>query len=377
MRAMVVGGGVAGASCAIALRRIGMDVVLYEAYDDPAGQVGSFVSLAGNGLRALDALGVLRQVQATGFAVARQRMWSGGGRLLGDVPRGRRAGDPLLSVTVMRGDLVGALRRAAVDAGARVVTGERRAPDDPRDDGADLVLGADGIWSTTRFVLDESAPRPVEAGLYTVAGIAAQPRPEPSPAYEPGSFNMVFGRPGAFIYLPAPDGTVWWSAQVATSWPASTDPAELAEIFGAEPRAASIIRATGSELTFTTNHLLATVSRQHDHRTVLIGDAAHPVGAGQGASMAIEDAVVLARELHAAGDVPRALAAFVDLRRTRLAKLAETAGRNRDAKTAGPLAARLRDLVMPFTFTRFYEKATGWLYDYDPGQLPTRTRDRA
>ena len=44
---------------------------------------------------------------------------------------------------------------------------------------------------------------------------------------------------------------------------------------------------------------------------------------------------------------------------------------------AGPLAARLRDLVMPFTFTRFYEKATGWLYDYDPGQLPTRTRDRA
>jgi 2-polyprenyl-6-methoxyphenol hydroxylase-like FAD-dependent oxidoreductase len=151
----------------------------------------------------------------------------------------------------------------------------------------------------------------------------------------------------------------------------------LAEIFGAEPRAASIIRATGSELTFTTNHLLATVSRQHDHRTVLIGDAAHPVGVGQGASMAIEDAVVLARELHAAGDVPRALAAFVDLRRTRLAKLAETAGRNRDAKTGGPLAARLRDLVMPFTFTRFYEKATGWLYDYDPGQLPTRTRDRA
>ena len=93
--------------------------------------------------------------------------------------------------------------------------------------------------------------------------------------------------------------------------------------------------------------------------------------------MAIGDPVVLARELHAPGDVPRALAAFVDLRRTRLAKLAETAGRNRDAKTAGPLAARLRDLVMPFTFTRFYEKATGWLYEYDPGQLPTRTRDRA
>src|SRR6478752_138282 len=128
MRAVVVGGGVAGASCAIALRRIGMDVVLYEAYDDPAGRVGSFVSLAGNGLRALDALGILPQVQAAGFAVARQRMWSGSGRLLGDVPRGRRGGDRQLSVTLMRADLVAELRAAALAAGARIITGERHAP---------------------------------------------------------------------------------------------------------------------------------------------------------------------------------------------------------------------------------------------------------
>jgi len=44
---------------------------------------------------------------------------------------------------------------------------------------------------------------------------------------------------------------------------------------------------------------------------------------------------------------------------------------------AKPASPSLRDLAMPFTFNRFYEKATGWLYDYDPGQLPTRTRDRA
>ena len=39
--------------------------------------------------------------------------------------------------------------------------------------------------------------------------------------------------------------------------------------------------------------------------------------------------------------------------------------------------ARLRDLAMPYTFNRFYETATGWLYDYDPGELPTAARDRA
>ncbi len=372
MRVVMVGGGVAGAACAIAVRRIGMDVDVYETYDDPAGRVGSFVSLAGNGLRALDALGVLPQVQAAGFAVDRQRMWSGNGRLLGDVPRGRRGDDPLRSVTLMRADLVAVLRAAAVAAGARIVTGERRAPGDPRDRAAELIVGADGIWSTTRRALDPSAPEPRYAGMVTASGFAR------GLALEPGSFNMIFGRAGAFLYLPAPDGTVWWSAQVAAAQPPdAADLALLADLFGGEPRASEIIRATRDAPTVTINHVLAAVSRQHDDRTVLVGDAAHPVGAGQGASMAIEDAVVLARELHRSGHVPSALASFVDLRRARLGKLARTASRNRDAKTAGPLAARIRDLVMPVTFNRFYEKATGWLYDYDPGRLPTATRDRA
>ena len=118
MRVTVIGGGVAGSAATVALRRIGAEVTLYEAYLDPAGPVGSYVSLAVNGLRALDALGCLAQVQAAGFRVGRHRMWSGRGKLLGDVARGRRPEDPMRSVTVMRADLVGALRAAALETGA-------------------------------------------------------------------------------------------------------------------------------------------------------------------------------------------------------------------------------------------------------------------
>ncbi len=67
MRVTVIGGGVAGSAATVALRRIGAEVTLYEAYLDPAGPVGSYVSLAVNGLRALDALGCLAQVQAAGL----------------------------------------------------------------------------------------------------------------------------------------------------------------------------------------------------------------------------------------------------------------------------------------------------------------------
>ena len=82
--------------------------------------------------------------------------------------------------------------------------------------------------------------------------------------------------------------------------------------------------------------------------------------------MAIEDAVELARQLGRPGTVAGALAGFDTARRDRAGKMAKIAAANRDAKTAGPLAAALRGLLMPFFFDRFYERATGWLYDYDP-----------
>jgi salicylate hydroxylase len=372
MRAVVVGGGVAGSASAIALARIGADVTVYEAYEDPAGPVGSYVSLAVNGLRALDALGCLPPVRAAGFPVARQRMWSGRGKLLGDVARGRRPEDPLLSVTIRRADLVTRLRAAALEAGARIVVGQRLdGPADERAADADLIVGADGIWSPTRRALDPAAPAPAYGGLYSVSGTSAA---VPDGLATDG-FNWIFARHGVFIYLPAPDGIVWWTAQVSAAEPPD-DPAAvgvpaLTALFGGEAQAAAVLRAATSVRGANLGHVLKPVTRRHDGRMVLIGDAAHPVGAGQGASIALEDAVVLARHLAAAGNaIPAALAAFDAERQPRAGKLAKMEAGNRDAKTAGPIGSRMREMIMPLVFNRFYENATGWLYDFDPGPLP-------
>ena len=377
MRAIVAGGGVAGSAAAITLRRIGADVTVYEAYDDPAGPVGSYVSLAVNGLRALDVLGCLTRVQAAGFPVARHRLWSGSGKLLGDVARGRRSEDPLHSVTLMRADLVTALRAEALESGARIVTGQRLdAASDPRAADADLIVGADGIWSPTRRALDPAAPEPSYAGLYSVSGISGS---VPTGLPRDG-FNWIFARHGVFIFLPVPDGTVWWTAQVAAPEPppdpAAIGVAELTALFGTEAQATAVLRAATAVRAANLGHVLKPVTRRHGDRTVLIGDATHPVGAGQGASIAMEDAVVLARHLAvaAAGAIPRALAAFDRERQPRAGKLAKMETSNRDAKTAGPIATRMREMIMPHIFNRFYEKATGWLYDFDPGTLPAVRR---
>jgi salicylate hydroxylase len=366
MKAAVTGGGVAGSASAIALARIGTDVTVYEAYEDPGGAVGSYISLAVNGLRVLETFGCLAAVQQAGFPVARQRMWSGSGKLLGDVARNRRPADELHSVTLRRADLVSALRAEALRSGAKIFTGQRLDPRDPRFDDADLIVGADGIWSATRRTLDPAAPEPVYSGLCMISGISGG-RPAGLPA---DGFNWIFARKGVFIFLPAPDGTVWWTAQIAMAEPPSDPHAigvpELLELFRTEPQAFAVLRATTSVRSANLGHILKPVTRRHDNRTVLIGDASHPVGAGQGASIALEDALVLARHLAANPAVPEALAAFDLERQPRAGKLAKMDSRNRDAKVAGPVAARMREIVMPHVFGHVFERATGWLYDFDP-----------
>ncbi|RJL23211.1 FAD-dependent oxidoreductase [Bailinhaonella thermotolerans] len=373
MRAIVIGGGVGGAASAIALRRVGVEVTIYEAYADPAGPVGSFLSLASNGLRALDALGCLATVQKAGWPVERQRLWAETGKLLGDTPRGRLAGDPLMSVTLMRGQLVKALRAHAVHAGVRIVTGQRlvgavtqgqtvRAEfDTGLTAEADLLVGADGIWSTTRRILDPGAPEPTYAGLYSASGTAS------GLTITPGTFNMVFGRNGAFIYLAAPDGSIWWSAQVASPRQPDLDAIDLGllqRLYRHEQMPSAILATVTEWHRPTLMHVLAEVPTWHSDRIVLVGDAGHPVGAGQGASMAIEDAVVLARALEYS-DLPIALGDYAWQRRARIAKMVKSASANRDAKTAGPIARRLRNLFMPLALRHFYERGTSWLYTHD------------
>ncbi|MFD6447304.1 FAD-dependent monooxygenase [Promicromonospora sp. NPDC060204] len=386
MRILIVGGGVAGSASAVALRRIGAQVTVVEAYEDPAGPVGSFVSLASNALRALDALGCLDRVRARGIEVERQRMWSGRGRLLADVARGRRAADPARSVTLRRAALVDELRSAAREAGAEVVTGDRLVGFDGgtatfssgRTERPDLLVGADGIWSAARGLLDPGAPVPRYAGMYVVSGrTRAADLTATALDLRQGAFNIMFCREGAFLHVTAPDGDVWWQAQVtsaeqpdlgasAESWRA-----RLADVYRREPGPRLAVERAVSLQGTTLQHSLAPVPMWHTDDAVLVGDAVHPVGAGQGAAMAVEDAVALAAALAEADTIPAALAGYERARRPRVSRTLRASDDNRQAKRANPLALRLQEVMMPLVVPHVFERATGWLYDYEPERLPT------
>lgn len=183
-KAIVIGCGIGGPVVAMALQRAGVESVIYEAYDRPADYVGSFLNTASNGLDALRTLDSHTRVLAEGFATLRMVMWSGAGKRLGDVANGVTLADGTSSITIRRGLLHRALRDEAVSRGIRIEEGKRLvdAAEDNRgvvasfEDGTeitgDMLVGADGLNSHVRRIIDPDAPRPNYTGLLSMGGCA-------------------------------------------------------------------------------------------------------------------------------------------------------------------------------------------------------------
>lgn len=381
MRTIVIGGGIAGPAMALALQRIGHEVTVYETYEVPPEEVGAHLGLAVNGLRALEKLGLLSDVQAAGYPVERMRFFSPRGHLLGDAPRLRRETDALRSVALHRGHLVGILRRAALGAGAKIVTGERmvNATESAtgvvtefasgRTDTAELLVGADGIWSTVRELIDSSAPRAEYAGLYGVAGVSSMT------GLETGVWNLTYASSGAFVHTTIDENTQWWAAQIGDPVKPDLrgiDDAQwlrrVTELFPeAMPRA--IVGAATSVVASGYLSYCAPVRTWHSGRMVLVGDAAHPVGVGHGASVSIEDALELAAALSGAPTVPAALKAYDTARRPRIEKLLKHGHNARETKRPSAMKRRI-DLAKMRLILPFFDKVQGYMYDYDPPALP-------
>jgi len=349
--AVVIGGGVAGPVAAMALRLAGLDAVVYEAYPDTADDVGAFLTLQVNGVDALRAVGVGDAVAGLGFRTPSMRFRSGSGKPLGEVSTGEPLPDGTVGITLRRADLYRALRDEARRRGIRVEHGRRLVDAVPTAGGVratfadggtadgDLLIGADGIRSRVRQLIDPDAAPARYVPVLNTGGYA----PPQGVDVRPGHYEMIFGRRAFFLYAAAPDGTIWWGAN-----PPQRDepgPGELAAVTSEQWRdrllelfapdrtpACSIIACTPGPLTGWATYDLPSVRRWHRDRMIVIGDAAHATSpaSGQGASMAIEDAVELGRCLRDLPEPAAAFAVYEGLRRQRVERVVAQGARSRD-----------------------------------------------
>jgi 2-polyprenyl-6-methoxyphenol hydroxylase-like FAD-dependent oxidoreductase len=121
------------------------------------------------------------------------------------------------------------------------------------------------------------------------------------------------------------------------------------------------------ELAADNTHDLGHVPVWHRGAMVIIGDATHAPAptSGQGASMAIEDAVVLAHSLASTPTLAGAFAAYESARRERVERIVAWGARGSSDKMPGPFGRHVRDLMLPLLF-RFVvtPKSVRWMYDY-------------
>ncbi|MFI7036473.1 FAD-dependent oxidoreductase [Microbispora rosea] len=364
----IIGGGIAGPVTALALRKAGMDATVYEAYPTGADGAGGSLALAPNGMAALEIVGVAGAVRAAAQPSTRSVMTLANRTRL-ELPSPAGVG-PLH--TVRRADLYRALRDEAVRQGVRVEYGRRLTGVEGDTavfgDGSrarfDVLVGADGVHSTVRRLIDPDAPGPKWTGMLGLEGVSSYEVPE-----DPETTVFAFGRRGYYLYWRNAAGGSTWGVNLPYHRPLSLAQARevpreewmrvLRETYGEDVPGGALIRHTPVTSMQVTGalYIMPSVPRWHRDRMVLVGDAAHAPSnsSGQGASLSIESAVQLARCLRDIKDVPRAFATYERLRRSRVEKVAARASKANHAKTPGPVMQKLMPLLMPLLLKTFMD----------------------
>lgn len=387
-RAVIIGSGVAGPATALFLQRAGWEVEIFEAADEADDSDGLFLNVATNGLAVLDQLALRERVVAHGHPAPCMTMWSSTGRALGTVPNGPAREPERGSVVVRRGILHRVLREAAQAAeipmtfGARLERIEQTATTvrasfaDGRTVTGDVLVGADGVGSPTRRHIDPDAPEPEYTGLVGLGGFAHVPGLAPTP----GAQHLLFGRRSFFGWLVRDDGEVYWFANLTRpvadraalrAVPAEEWLATLRELHADDPYPVPQIleHATGEVGGYPIDEL-PHVSRWSRGRVVGVGDAMHATSpsAGQGASLALEDAITLARCLRDSTDHHAAFAGYQRLRQPRAEAVVGYARsiNRRKRVTRSRLGIAIRDAMLPmFLKTARDDTRNDWLYNHE------------
>ncbi|UNX54928.1 FAD-dependent monooxygenase [Georgenia sp. TF02-10] len=166
-----------------------------------------------------------------------------------------------------------------------------------------------------------------------------------------------------FGALPTPAGDVVWFVnvprpQISRRASARRPGAGVAADAGGpgRRRSRSVPRITTGRLELAGDNTfdLPHVPVWHRQRLGLVGDAIHAPApsSGQGASLALEDAVVLASCLHAAPTREAGFAAFEQHRRARVERVVAEGARHSSSKTAGPVRRVVHDAILRSVFRR-------------------------
>jgi 2-polyprenyl-6-methoxyphenol hydroxylase-like FAD-dependent oxidoreductase len=361
---LIVGAGIGGLAAAIALRRTGWDVRVFERASSPR-ELGFALLLAPNAMHALGALGLAETARRGGFVATSGEMRRPDGTVLRrfETAEARALLDED-TVCILRPVLHGALLETtgleSIELAAEAIgiasTADRvelRLANGKTAAG-DILIGADGVGSLIRRQLHpaEDAPRP--SGLLAIRGVAR----DVVRHLGHSSGAQYFGRGLEAGVVRASEREVYWYLSIRVDRAGrSRDAWTLAEQCAAgfhEPFRAIVGATRREDLRLDELFERDPIQRWGMGPVTLLGDAAHPMlpHAGQGAAQALEDAVALGSVMKEAADaraIDAALRRYEELRAPRTRAVIEVARRNaRMGSVTSAAGCWVRDQIIRF-----------------------------
>ncbi len=359
LRILIVGAGIAGLSTARALDRRGFRPQIVERTAEwPKAGTGMY--LPANGFRALRALGLDEAVMSRGRAITHQRFLNRRGSVLMDIdlPDFWGACGPCLAIhrSAFHGQLVAGTSEVPLRFGTTVESIQQRGGSarailsDGSSGDFDVIVGADGIHSTIRrLAFGDEQPRHVGqvSWRFLVDGLP-----------EIDAWTVMLGKGRTFLTIPLGHGRVYCYCDIGsrlTDDPTGGDAWPLRELFRdfADPVPRILDSIGGGQHTHFSP--IEEIVREPSVKgsVVLVGDAAHGMSPNmaQGASLALEDAIVLAETISRQSSPEESLSAYSRRRKPRINGVLEATHR-RDKTRALPQT--FRDLVLRVAGKRIF-----------------------
>ena len=382
-KAIIVGCGVAGPSLAIMLRRIGIDSEIYESEKNTSDF--GILSFTPNAVRSVNTLGIHDMLQADPSPNVYFYKHNGKKIKMPDMLTELKKANADRGMMLRRSHVIETLSQKAIQEEIPIHF-EKKLVDILEEDNhvvaifsdgtqakGDFLIGCDEPFSKTRKITMPETSTPTYSGRIWI-GVDADNLVQHN--FSPNAFHMTFGKKvysGTLVF--SDKKTIWW-----TNVPCPKDKLQEFKSLSPEDLTKKLLELHRDDHELILKFIKSTKNRHiriplyviphlntwHKGRVCLIGDAAHATSPfiGQGAAMAMEDAIILAMCLRDIPDWNNAFEKFEKLRKERTEKIVKTSEQSGKFMTStNPIGKLFRRMLLP-TLIKSYTKRMDWIFSY-------------